>query len=236
MEKITLKEMKENDSYLGLVLIRESNYIFEEIYGKDAWILTEQAELDFTLKMLKCPFLERKIKAMNEFKEFIDKADPSIDVRKLADKRPFKYINQEKLKKWMIQQQVIEYILGDETHLELIKRSSIFFNFLCLTNGLSNEHLNLLWKSAEGKYEDYVRAVYDTIIELSGFLGIESLEFVFSRIASIPMEEYTEMTINLIKEFSIKAMNTVNTAQSGSCNLINIILIKANNVIPSNRF
>ena len=229
MEKLTLKEMKENESFQGLLLIRESVQIFEEIYGKEAWMIAEQAELEFTLKMLKSPFLERKIKAMNEFKEFIDRADPSIEVRKLGDKKPFKYITQEKLKNWLIQQQVIEYILGDETHVELLKRSSTFFNFLCQTNGLSNEYLNLLWKSSDGKYEDYVRAVYDNIVELSGLMSIEALEFMFSRIASIPMEEYTEMTISLIKEYSLKAMNSVEKAQSGSCNSIEM-LIKAYNI------
>lgn len=217
MEQISPKEMKENESYLGLVLIRDSTSVFEDIYGKEAFAMTEQAELEFTLKMLRCPFLERKIRAMNEFKDFVDRADPYLDFRKLGDRKPLKYINQEKLRNWFIQQKVVEYILGDETHVELLKRAPILFNFLCQTNGLSNEHLNLLWKSAEGKYEEYVRAVYDTLIDLSGSMSIEALEFVFARIDSIPVEEYSEMTVNLIREYSIKAMSTVSSSQNSTC-------------------
>lgn len=209
--------MKENETFGALNLIRESLAVWEEIYPKEGVMMTEQAELDFTLKVLKSPYLERKIKAMNEFKEFIDRADPNPDPKKLGDKRPFRYITQEKLRNWIVKEKLIEYILGDETHVELLKRSAILLSFLSQTNGLTNEHLTLLWKSAEGKYEDYVRAVYDTIVDLSGTLSVEALEFVFSKIAQIPPEEYNEMTITLVREFSLKAMNTLSNAQSNSC-------------------
>ena len=219
MEKITPKEMKENETYGALAFIRDSTLIFEEIYGKEAWTFTEQAELDFTVKMLRCPFLERKIKALGELKDFIERADPTIDARKLGERRQLRYITQEKLKNWIIQQQIVEYLFGDETHVELIKRSSVILGFLCQMNGLSNEHLNLIWKSTEGKYEDYILAIYDTITELSGVMSVEALEFMFSKMVMVPVEEYTEVTVSLIKEFSLKAMNTLTSAMSGSCKM-----------------
>ena len=211
--------MKENETYGALAFIRDSTLIFEEIYGKEAWTFTEQAELDFTVKMLRCPFLERKIKALGELKDFIERADPTIDARKLGERRQLRYITQEKLKNWIIQQQIVEYLFGDETHVELIKRSSVILGFLCQMNGLSNEHLNLIWKSTEGKYEDYILAIYDTITELSGVMSVEALEFMFSKMVMVPVEEYTEVTVSLIKEFSLKAMNTFTSAMSGSCKM-----------------
>ena len=73
--------MKDNESYQALSLIRESYGLFEEFYGKETNQMIEQAEFEFVNKMLRSPYLEKKIKALNEFKDFFDRADPDIDPR-----------------------------------------------------------------------------------------------------------------------------------------------------------
>ena len=73
--------MKDNDSYQILFLIRDSSGLFEEFYGKETNQMIELAEFEFTNKMLRSPYLEKKIKALNEFKDFFDRADPDIDQR-----------------------------------------------------------------------------------------------------------------------------------------------------------
>jgi len=78
LSNLTYRDLKDNDNQI-LALIRESLSVFEDFFGKDAFVMCEQAELEVTLSVLKSPFLERKIKALNEFKDFFDRADPQVD-------------------------------------------------------------------------------------------------------------------------------------------------------------
>ena len=81
LEKLTNKDLKDSESTQVFGLIRDSLFIFEDFLGKEAYNLCEQAELECCLSLLKSPFLEKKIRALNEFKDFIDRADPSVDVK-----------------------------------------------------------------------------------------------------------------------------------------------------------
>lgn len=78
LTNLTNRDLKDNDNQI-LGLIRESLLVFEDFFGKEAYVMCEQAELEVTLSILKSPFLERKIKALNEFKDFFDRADPQVD-------------------------------------------------------------------------------------------------------------------------------------------------------------
>lgn len=77
---MTNRDLKDNENQIQ-GLIRESLSVFEDFLGKDAYVVCEQAELEVTLILLKSPFLERKIKAINEFKDFFDRADPQVEQR-----------------------------------------------------------------------------------------------------------------------------------------------------------
>ena len=77
---LTNRDLKDNENQIQ-GLIRESLNVFEDFFGKDAYVFCEQAELEVTLVLLKSPFLERKIKAINEFKDFFDRADPQVEQR-----------------------------------------------------------------------------------------------------------------------------------------------------------
>jgi hypothetical protein len=81
IEKLTIRDIKDNDPGQVLGLVRDSLYIFEDFYGKEAYSLCEQAELECALLLLKSPFLEKKIRAIAEFKDFFERADPHVDIR-----------------------------------------------------------------------------------------------------------------------------------------------------------
>ena len=44
---------------------------------KDFNETAEELEIHFTIKLVMCPYLERKIKGMNELKDFVSRADGS---------------------------------------------------------------------------------------------------------------------------------------------------------------
>ena len=53
-------------------MIREVKPLLEECNFKDIFEIIEANELNFSLKLLKCHFLEKRLKGMNELREFID--------------------------------------------------------------------------------------------------------------------------------------------------------------------
>ena len=68
------------------------------------------------------------------------------------------------LKGFVFTNQLLKYSLS---------RSTIIMKFLTSLNGLTNEHLNLLWKACENKHEATVRVVFEAIIEISNYLTID---------------------------------------------------------------
>jgi hypothetical protein len=70
---LTLKDLKDNDCLSVFNLIRDSLPLFEEYFHKDAYAICEMAELECALSILKCPFMEKRIKVLVEFKDFIER-------------------------------------------------------------------------------------------------------------------------------------------------------------------
>ena len=88
-------------------------------------------------------------------------------------------------------------------HVEIIKRSDTILKFLAKKQALKNEYLDLMWAASEGKHEAITRIIYDTIISIVGYFSNESKEKLFSKIKKIPLSDYTEITIDLIKRFAL---------------------------------
>ena len=57
---------------------------------------------------------------------------------------------------WIAKEKMIDILLGDSTHDEMIKRSNIVLKFLNDNNAIDINILNTLWKSQEGKHEETV--------------------------------------------------------------------------------
>ena len=86
--------------------------------------------------------------------------------------------------------------------------------FLSFHQQLTKEHLDLLWKCQEGKHEATVLGVFETIIEVSLELSIESLDYIFSKIESIPLKKYNEQVLNFVKDFTMNACKVVKHSKS----------------------
>ena len=52
--------------------------------------------------------------------------------------------------------------------------------FLASSNGLTSDHLNLLWKACENKHEATVRVIFEAIIEISNYLTVDVI-YIFNR-------------------------------------------------------
>jgi len=94
------------------------------------------------------------------------------------------------LKTWITEKRVLEYVLDEAFHPELVKRLIFVLKFLANQGGLTNNHLDLLWKCGVDAHEENVRAVYETITDLSTEVSVEINDYIFSKIITIPISAY----------------------------------------------
>jgi hypothetical protein len=77
-EYLSDRDIKDSDTSAILGIIRDVGVLFEELSGKEGLSAIEDLELETALKILRCPFLEKKLKVLNDFKDFIERAGEDL--------------------------------------------------------------------------------------------------------------------------------------------------------------
>lgn len=104
---------------------------------------------------------------------------------------------------------MVEFLVGDNFHIEIFKRSTPILTFLSNNNGLTTTHLENIWAAGEGKHEATVRAVFDVITELTRFLNNEGVEFFYGKLYDIPLDKFDDITITLLQKMSLNVQARV---------------------------
>ncbi len=171
----------------------------------------EEFKLSILLKYIRSATLEKRLRAMDELKEIISFKEGYIQglfypnqSREWENDRNNFVIN-EKIKNFILQNKLIEYILCDNFHVEVLKRAKAILAFLAKNKALSKHYLNILWKLSADVNEHNKAAVFETIIEVSKYLEKDQLDYLFIKINSIPLEKFDEITIDLYKEFVVQS-------------------------------
>lgn len=229
IDNISTKEIKDLDPATAFGLLSQMQVILDEICVKETFVLTEEAELTLSLKLLKSPFLQKKIRGITHLKECIERVTSSssdfrfnfkvkifnfLKNRSSEPKNKMKYFTVETVRKYFLQNNLLDIILGENFHVEVFKRSQTILKFFATSGGFNNEQLNALWKAVESKHEGYTTTIYELIIELLKNLSLESLEFLFTKIMNTPQEKCDDAMINLMSEFSVIAMGNLNSSTS----------------------
>jgi ubiquitin carboxyl-terminal hydrolase 9/24 len=137
----------------------------------------ETTQLMVSLKMIKSPYLEKRLTGLQQIRTFIDKLNREIFNYQTQQRlRPPKFISKEFLRTWIIDNNVIDILLSpNSTHSELVKRVPSVLKFL-LQEGLPEEMIRKLWTCQVGKHEEMVRVVFDVIRDISQFMQPEHLQ------------------------------------------------------------
>ena len=97
-------------------------------------------------RFLKSTYLEKRLKGLNHIKNMIDKieygermlnknvmgraGDQDQEMNGGHKMSPPKWLTAEYLKKWIIDQKVLDTAFGEGTHLEIVKRAGCLLKFL----------------------------------------------------------------------------------------------------------
>jgi hypothetical protein len=167
----------------------------------------ESVKLSMALRFLRSSNMKKRLNGITEIKNIIEMTSDSIRRTWQDEDQPRKarWLKPEYLCKWIQENHLLEYLLGESSHIEVIKRSTSVLKFLSHNRQLTKEHLDLLWKCQEDKHEATVLGVYETINDITLDLDKDALDYIFTKIESIPLKKYNEQTVNFVRDFTSNA-------------------------------
>lgn len=208
---LTDKEIKDFDRDFISGFIADTKTLFQQYLPEEnVNKLLETLELDLALKYLKSPFFEKRLKGVNEIKEISERIEMTENYAsstenyyyQISRKKFMKYLTSDLFLKWISENKIVEILLGDSMHVEIIKRCHDILIFMCKRKYMPPDIINHIWKAGEGKHDSLVRVLYEMIIEISAYLPLDSLKLLYDKIKEIPLENYIELTLNLVKGFT----------------------------------
>lgn len=162
----------------------------------------DQYELELALRLLNCPFMEKKLKGLCEIKDIIE----CVNSKDLLVRKRYRALTPESLAKWIASSKVLEIVI-ENSHEELVKRISTLFAFVAEEKELDLGHIDLLWRQSQGRHDSLLIAVYQVIIDLTPYLTFPQKKYFFEKMKQVNPEDYDEKYLKMVTDFSIKTIN-----------------------------
>eukprot|EP00826_Nyctotherus_ovalis_P021903 TRINITY_DN17151_c0_g1_i3.p1 TRINITY_DN17151_c0_g1~~TRINITY_DN17151_c0_g1_i3.p1 ORF type:complete len:250 (+),score=62.47 TRINITY_DN17151_c0_g1_i3:839-1588(+) len=159
--------------------------------------IMQNNEMQITLKFLQSESLEKRLNGIGEIKRLVERAEnlPESD-------------NENFLLDWILRNHILEIILHENTHSEIIKRASPIFAFLARKNVVNTNMLDTLWKCQQDKDENTVLAIYEAIKAMIEFLSSESSRFVYERINRTFLGKLDDKLLTFMRDFTISILSS----------------------------
>lgn len=212
LKNLSEKEIKELDREF---ILRMFHYIELGNYKE-----LEELELEIYCKYIFSPYFEKKFKALNDLKDFIERVKSSSFQKAGRSSTSYKefnftrYYTVDLVINWLLDNKVLENALRNSTQIEIIKRCQDIISFVASESAkFPNDLLVFLCESMEeAQYEDIKRGYQDILEDLAGFLDQEGLNFVFGKVEENLFEKIkSESYFAFLKRFFFKS--TVKTRE-----------------------
>ena len=99
-----------------------------------------------------------------------------------------RFIKAKQLIEWLMDFGFLNYVFGNDVHMEIIRRSKPIFSFLAEQKQIEIEEIDKIWEFQINKHETIVQAVYDVIVGITETIGREMIDYIYAKISSIPVE------------------------------------------------
>ena len=99
-----------------------------------------------------------------------------------------RFVSCEQMVDWLTQNKVLELVLSENAHPEIVKRSSSILKFLSKhgtsykESAFDDNTVGLIWLCQLGRHEEMVRTIYTLIQEIAPMLSLQRLDEFFVRI------------------------------------------------------
>jgi len=198
IEQLDDKEIKDlNKEVLNSELEVIKDFLTLGYSEQETRAIMQNHEMIISLKFLHSGSLEKRLNAIGDIKRMIE----HIDTRS--------GLSAEFLKEWLIEHNILDKVLDENTHSEIIKRSSVIFIFLANKKEITTDIIEALWNCQQEKHEDIVLAIYNTIKNIVEFLSPEHIQFIYDKIKNLSLDHYDEKLIIFMKDFTLSAFSTI---------------------------
>jgi ubiquitin C-terminal hydrolase len=186
-----------NKVYISAII--RTIYVFAGAKSsKSLYEQAEKTEMSISLQLLRSKFLDKRVKGMNNIADALERAV-------LPGEGEFVWFKEGEMIAWLKGEKVVETVLTDRPHIEVLKRSQPVFSFLAERGQLSAQDLEELWDSTVDKHESYVRTVYDLVTSLAAVLPKELLTLIYEKLRKIDLAQSQDFIIIAMKNFTRSA-------------------------------
>lgn len=173
-------------------------------------LFLERHSLKFSIKLLQCPFLERRLLGLNQVRRLVDTASHVNASIAWTESDSGSRLLPADVNSYLQDEGFVEILFGDNLHVQLVRRSAEILKFMNQNTPLSHAHLDMIWEASRGKHESVVNAIYAVISSLACVLTLEQATHLFSCISSVPLMEYQEELLLLVRDFTSSAIANFN--------------------------
>lgn len=180
--------------------------------------------LDFDLlrlaiadQFLRSQYLEKKIAGLTDIRNVIERFQNqrrfgrnSVTVQDIGEELIEEQVDEieesEKYLKWLFDHHILEYLFGETSHPEIMKRSKEIIKFIASEGKLTRDHINMIWDSQVGKHETVRQIIWGVIGELAPEMTLEIVDLLFDKIKQFELKDFNPSLLSLVREITIKGI------------------------------
>lgn len=125
-------------------------------------------------------------------------------------------ISLEYLFKWMHDKNLLEIILGESIHEEILKKSFYIFYLYIKKQAMDTKIYDILWKSYLEKHESISIEIQQLICEIVKVAPEKDKKYLFGKLSDLHLEKQSKNLIEFLKDFTINSLKSNNSEDNNS--------------------
>ncbi|KAJ5078510.1 ubiquitin carboxyl-terminal hydrolase 34 [Anaeramoeba ignava] len=172
------------------------------INSKAADEMRERFNLKLSLKYLISPFLETRVMGINDLSSLTTHVMGNIvDNSTHYFYKSFEWLNTENLIDWIEEEKIVDLLINERMHPEILKRSGSIFEFLAKYDKLTMNQFEKIWSYADGSHKSTTEIIYSLFSNILNYISSGNLKELFGKtIAKI--QKWEEYSISLLRDFT----------------------------------
>ena len=163
---------------------------------------------------------------MNNILDYLEKRDRGYDFTSDENEpeEKFQFYNQKSYLSFLKEKNVLDQLLGEHIHEELLKRSSPIFKLFTRFNSLNKNYFNLLLKIRNELHESIAKQIEIVICDLCSYLIHEDKFYIYNKIIELNDNKYDLKFLLFLKNYSLNSINGMQSLSEKTNNLFGIPL------------
>ena len=177
----------------------------------------ERFESDFSLYLLRCASLEKRIHGLSHIKRLLEVEQdrrvgglasshgtllrPLMDHSSPPYTRPVAtpFVLLPSYTRYLEKAAVIETLFGEGLHVQLLRRSMSLLRCMAQQQCVSAQQLDCMWAATRGKHETVAAQVYGCMTAVIAVLPMAGLQHLFDRLSAVAVSEIDAQFVALVR-------------------------------------